>query len=221
MKSTTQFIAAAALLAMVGAAPALAVDGSLSSPAAAGLIVGGSYAAAGVTVEWAVFQNPNLSWHYEYSFRRLSGQGLTPNLSHFILQLSENIVPAEDLWDFEGPIASIEYGLFGSGSGNPGLPVGESIFGIKINTEEGDSNFAFDSSRSPMWGDVYGKGGSTSFFYNVDLGDTVANANDYLNQAVDSSGAPLFKILVPDTIPTPGAAALLALGGLTVTRRRR
>lgn len=212
--------AAACVLAVgLGSFSAHGAVGSLSSPSQ--LIVGGNWVDSGYVVSYEVTQNMNGTWHYEYSLRTLSGGGLTPNTSHFVLQLSENINPQTDLFNFSGPIADIEYGTFGPSPGNPGFPAGESIFGMKINTTNGVADFSFDSVRAPMWGDFYAKGAS-DFAYNSDLGVFVANANDYLSPAMGALGQPLNKILVPDTvIPAPGAAALLGLGGLLAARRRR
>ncbi|MBX3405095.1 MAG: hypothetical protein KF699_16930 [Phycisphaeraceae bacterium] len=212
--------AAACVLAVgLGSSVALGAVGSLSSPSE--LIVGGNWVNTGYVVSYEVTQNGDGTWHYEYSLRTISGGGLTPNTSHFIIQLSQNINPQTDLFNFTGPIADIEYGTFGPSPGNPGFPTGESIFGMKINTTSGVADFSFDSVRAPMWGDFYAKG-ANDFAYNSHLGVFVANADDYLSPALGAFGQPLNKILVPDTvIPAPGAAALLGLGGLLAARRRR
>lgn len=212
--------AAACVLAVgLGSSAALGVVGSLSSPSE--LIVGGNWANTGYVVSYAVTQNGDGTWHYEYSLRTISGANLTPNTSHFIIQLSENINPQTDLFNFSGPISQVEYGTFGPAPSNPGFPTGESIFGMKINTTNGVADFSFDSVRAPMWGDFYAKG-AQDFAYNSDLGVPVVNADDYLSPALSALGQPLNKILVPDTvIPAPGAAALLGLGGLLAARRRR
>lgn len=199
---------------------ALGAVGSLSSPT--GLVVGGNWVTSGYVVSYEATQNVDFTWHYQYSLRTIAGGGLSPNTSHFILQLSSNIDPEVDLFNFSGPIQDIEFGTFGVSPGNPGFPAGESIFGMKINTTNGVADFSFDSNRAPMWGDFYAKG-AQDFAYNRDLGVQVADPNAYDSPALGLQGQSLHKILVPDTVivPAPGAAALLALGGIVAIRRRR
>lgn len=206
---------------MACASSVLAVSGSLSTPAGSGLTSGGGWV-SGYMVSWNITPNGNGTWHYEYTLSNASGGALTPENSHAIFQLSSDI-EASDLLNFTGNFDEAEFGTFGPAPSNPGFPTGESIFGVKIDFTNGNgvTFIEFDSTRQPMWGDFYAKGGSSSFVYNTDLGVAVANPNDFLNPALDAGGNPLFKILVPDTIPAPGAAALLALAGLTACRRRR
>ncbi|MBX3386709.1 MAG: PEP-CTERM sorting domain-containing protein [Phycisphaeraceae bacterium] len=213
--------AAPALIAFASAvAPSLAVTGSLSTPAGSGLISGGGWA-AGYMVSWDITPNGDGTWHYEYTLSNAAGGALSPASSHAIFQLSENIEES-DLLNFGGNFDEAEFGTFGPSAGNPGFPTGESIYGVKIDFSGGGVTFIeFDSTRQPMWGDFYAKGGATSFVYNTDLGVPVANANDYWATPVDANNNPLFKILVPDTIPAPGSIALVALGGLMISRRRR
>lgn len=202
-------------------------SGSLTTPASGGVVGGGSYShvpppanAEGFTIAWEVSQNMDGTWHYEYTMLDAAGGNLNPAVSHAIFQLSENITPG-DLFNFGGNNQQITYGTFGPAPSNPGIP--GSIFGIKIDTDGmSPTVLSFDSNRQPMWGDFYTKGGSSSFAYNVSFGVAVANLNDYANPPVDASGAPLFKILVPDTIiPTPGSIALVGFAGLAMARRRR
>jgi len=192
-----------------------------------GLIGGGDYApppdSDGYCVHWDIAQNNDGTWHYIYTFLDQDDRELSPATSHFIIQLSENIDPEEDLFNFSGDIEEDpEFGAFGPGSGNPGFPTGESIFGMKINLAGDQLSVEFDSTRQPMWGDFYAKGGSSSFAYNADLGVDVANPNDYNGTPVDDAGAPLAKVLVPDTlVPEPGTLALLAAAAFLRRSRRR
>lgn len=218
------------VLAGVSSSASASLMGSLSTPSSGGLVGGGRYAhnppppnAEGFIVSWNVSQNPGGTWHYNYTFSNSSGEGLTPAVSHFILQLSANITP-QDLFNFNGNFMNAEFGTFGDGPSNPGIPSGQSIFGVKINTtsEEGTvSKVSFDSTRQPMWGDFYAKGGSNNFVYNVDLGVTVANVNDFNSTPKGTDGRDLAKILVPDTIPAPSAAGLILLAAASAGRRRR
>ena len=78
--------------------------------------------------------------------------------------------------------------------------------------------FTFDSSRVPVWGDFYGKGGPDSFAYNAGflVADPILPA---------ANGSILNHILRPDTltqVPEVGATvALLGIGALAMGLSRR
>jgi hypothetical protein len=227
MRCAQVVFSVAVVSAMAAASSAsMVVSGSLSTPAGDGLIGGDRWAAVpppasarGFEITWEVSQNGDGTWHYEYELLNDMSDPLSPAVSHAIFQLSENISP-DDIFNLGGNAVSTEFGTLGPGPGNPGIP--GSIFGFKIETDGvSPTTLSFDSTRAPMWGDFYAKGGSASFAYNVHFGVAVANPNDFKNPALDASGNTLFKILVPDTIPTPGATALLAAAGLVAGRRRR
>jgi len=189
------------------------------------IIVGDKWINTGFRIDWDVSQNGDGTWHYEYTVSNRNGGSLTPGVSHVILQLSENIL-ASDLFNFEGDIADYEIRTYGAQPSNPGFPTGESIFGIKLNLDDDQAHVAFDSTRRPMWGDFYSKGGNKSFAYNDDLGVAVANLYDTTGVPVDAAGATLSKILVPDTIssvpvPEPLSLASVLAGGLLALRRIR
>jgi MYXO-CTERM domain-containing protein len=217
-------IVAACAGALAVVSTASAVGGSLST-ASGGVIGGGNYTLAngGFAITYNASLNPNNSWTYTYTITRQNmAQLLMPRGSHIIIELSRS-AGAADIFNFNGPTESVEFGTFGPAPGNPGFPTGQSIYGLKINydSDVAPQTVSFDSFRAPRWNDFYAKGGSNSFAYNTSLGVAVANAEDFLNPPVDANGGALFKILGPDTIPAPGAAALLALAGLTASRRRR
>lgn len=219
-------LSAIAVASLMAASPAALADfsGTLTSSPGGGLTSGVNWAdtAGGFQISWDVGPNGNGTWNYAYQISALQGANLTPALSHLIIELSQNITSA-DIFNLQGVNADLEFGTFGPHPSNPSFPVGKSIFGVKLDMNGDDKviSFSFDSTRQPMWGDFYSKGGPTSYAYNKDLGVAVANVNDYASPAVDASGAPLAKILVPDTIPTPGAFAVLGVAaGLSMGRRR-
>ena len=156
-------------------------------------------------------ENPSAPLHYYYKFTA----SVAPNLSHFILQVSEAVeggLPGFDPYnptDFDnGPIVAEPPDLFGPASGNPGFPAGKSMWGIKFEDDMPLWIIEFDSYRLPMDGSFYAKGGSTNYAYNSGL-------------EFPDTGA---FILVPDTsyVPTPGAVLLgiLGLGAVGIKLRK-
>ncbi len=205
----------------VAPASASVITGSLTT-ANAGITAGGNYTNAngGFVISWTITNNGNGTWTYQYDFTRLNGNRVRqPGVSHIILELSPNFTE-DDLLSTGNTIKTTTFGTFSGGPSNPGWP-GGSISGVKFDNTSDPIGIVFTTNREPMWGSFYVKGGSSSYAFNADFNAAVANKLDYFNPAVDSNGNPLRMILVPDTIPTPGALVALGLGGLVASRRRR
>lgn len=174
------------------------------------IIAGGDVTSA--TLAWEITQNGSL-WHYKYTLTEDSDQ----SISHFILDLSDNCdansrCVTEVGWD-------LEFGTFTT-SGNPGF--NGSITGVKFDNLTGDSPWVleFDSTRAPVWGDVYLKGGngdSNGFaLYNAGAIPTTHPSENIFD-----------FVARPDTTTTlvPEPNSLLLIGGgllaLALLRRRR
>ncbi|MCD6174314.1 MAG: PEP-CTERM sorting domain-containing protein [Planctomycetes bacterium] len=189
------------------------------------LTASGDWLADGFTVAWDISPKGDGTWHYEYDFTKSDGSPLTKDMSHFIIQVSENFT-CEDI--FNGSDGGIIVGPEWSkiDKSNPGIP--DLVWGVKIDGLEQNS-FSFDSTRAPMWGDFYAKDGKAStgdvknYVHNSSFGKEVDNVNDYGADnaiGVDPDQTPLHKILVPDTIPEPATMFILGLGSVLLRKRK-
>ncbi|MFZ9034220.1 MAG: hypothetical protein ACO21J_09755 [Anaerohalosphaeraceae bacterium] len=203
-----------ALLAVGFSANAGLVD-AVSTPV--GLTASGQWRTDGFQVAWDISPNGDRTWRYRYEFTKPAGAALKKDVSYVIIQVSDTLT-AQDISGGWVP------GGYDAGSpSTPGLP--GTIWGVKIELDDHNS-FSFDSTRAPMWGDVYAKGGTSqsgtvwNAVYNSDFGVWVSNANDYDQTPVDAWQRPLYKVLVPDTIPEPPTMIILALGAVLLRKRK-
>ncbi|MBP8606431.1 MAG: PEP-CTERM sorting domain-containing protein [Phycisphaerae bacterium] len=217
----------AVLIGAVVAAQAiggLVFTGSLSTPAAEGLISDGETwnpSGEGLTVSWVVSQNDDGTWHYKYSFTNGDGGVLRMRVSHFIISVSDNLT-VNDVFNFSSDVEKRTIGTFGPAPSNPGFPEGMTMWGMKLDLQNTQILAEFDSFRAPMWGDFYTKDGGNpkNYAYNTDFGKAVANQDAYWQTPVDAAGNPLFKVLVPDTIPEPATLLLAGAGTLLLLGKR-
>jgi len=204
----------AAYATAFGTSAAGELTGSRAEPTQ--IVVGGSYIGAPtLVVSWDIdFNIVGGYWEYEYTFTD-SG---APAISHFIMSLSPDCTGYNGcVNNLTGDYEDVEFGTFGPHSSNPGFPVGQSIFGFKVDLDDVDEDeftITFTSNRAPVYGHIYGKGGSSSYFYNAGLVDpTSTDPFDYI---VRPNGEPS-----DDPVPEPGSFALLGLGAVAIGLYRR
>ena len=188
--------------------------GSRSEPTQ--LIVGGSYVGAPTLIfSWEISYSGGL-WHYEYTFDGVP----RPEISHFILSLSPDCTSATVgcVQNYDGPDAILAYGTFTGGSGDPGFPAGKSIQGIKFDDlDDPGSPFivTFESTRAPVYGHLYGKGASDSYFYNAGLATPSDSIYDYVARPNGANPPD------DDPVPEPATLALFGIGAVALGLYRR
>jgi hypothetical protein len=212
LKQTIGFLAA---VLAVGFSASAGLVGSISTPV--GLTANGDWLSDGFRVAWDISSNGDGTWSYHYDLTKPFDASLRKDVSYFILQVSDNFTSR----DISGGWVPGWYQ--GGNPSSPGIP--GPIWGIKVELNDNNS-FSFDSTRAPMWGDFYAKGGTSESgtvwndVYNSDFGVPVSNPNDYDQTPVDGQQRPLYKVLVPDTIPEPPTMIVLGLGSVLLRKRK-
>ena len=199
MKSTPNTLRVVYLILVIFAAQSMATisyNGSLSS-SDGGLMGVGAWTDPGVSeIFWEVTQNEDLSWHYEYV---LSVPDTESEISHFILEVSPTFT-ANDIFNENGAFNQIEIkNHLETSPGSPELP--QDIYGIKFDDTYGNLlSIDFDSTRAPVWGDFYAKGGRNISQQVWNTGLTFVDPDD-----LPGNGSINNHILVPDSIPEPAS----------------
>lgn len=214
---------AVALMCLLAAAPAYAVpvygtdaSGELTgsrAKAALEIITGGNYSTQNFTVSWEITPGAG-TYSYKYTFTNFGA----PELSHLTLDLSAACTGGSagciQNYSSNGVIGSVEYGSFGPHPSNPGFPAGTSIQGIKFDDLDGSGTgfyIEFDSNRVPVYGDIYGKGGAGSYFYNAGLANHGSENINYFVVVPDSQV--VGELLPPPQVHLPEPSTVLLLGG--------
>ena len=148
------------------------LSGFRTTPAGSGISSTGGYTEAngGMRIEWSINFDGTF-WNYTYTFTDKDESTLSPDASHWILEISPE-VPFGDISDYIFNVnATVETPpggnpwqadpLFpnqiqqGANGGNPNL--GTNLYGIKFDTgsEVVGGVYTFKSTQPPVWGDFY------------------------------------------------------------------
>ena len=188
----------------------------------------------GLRLDWVIAPGAVSGWDYSYTFTDLGDTPPDPEVSHWILQVSD-FMTSEDyeqyfIWDEGGP------GVFGvweadpdspgasspgDNNGNPNLPgYPDPLHGLKF--ELTDTPYSFWSSQQPVWGSFYAKDGKQDGFVTTAWNPGLEGPGSGYDLTL-----PINWIPTPDTdgiiIPEPHVTvfALMALIAGAVARRRR
>lgn len=216
-----------------------------STPAGSGLIAGGSsWPTSGFTVEWDIdFVEPTETtggyFTYVYTFTTDGSTALTPQVSHWIMSITNDGGPlgVEYLDGGGGFEVGDPQEYNGESPSNPGLPwtdlngneewdegEGPMIWGVKLvedadpDTDWDTTTFHFKSYRAPVWGDWYAKAASGDYAYNVGL--TLPEGDEGRLEAVNFVARPNGMIPEPFSVAFI-ATALVGVVGVQIRRHRK
>ena len=201
-----------------------------------GLTDGGGSGYDDLMLTWSIAEKANGTFDYSYW---VSGF-ISPVLSHVIIELGvdciqnagANCVSSAKLGSRAGATpavfalgdwcygASRNAGVHCQGNSNVGLPT--DILGAEFAYLPGGTTviITFNSTRAPVWGDVYLKGG-LQYVYNQGNGQHATDANplDFIARPDPAGADPISETPEPGGFGLAGAA--LAFLGARVCRRRQ
>jgi PEP-CTERM motif len=178
-------------------------------------------------ITWAITP---VAGHYHYVYELSGTTGPALGISHFALELSSTCTAGSTCIsnatvNSSDVQSALNFGVNSSDNGDPGLPT--AFYGVRfapvVSSTQLPITVAFDSDRTPIYGDFYVKAGQGV----VGHGGAAWNSG---NTSANNSTAAIDFIPRPDTgtvneSATPEPASFLLLGGglvaLGLVRRRQ
>lgn len=172
----------------------------------------GEWATGPTSLTYEVYQNPDQTWHYEYTFSVPTDSFA---ISHFILELTDGAFEGDFTYDDTSGVNNWDEDVYDDhnpGPGNPNMP--ETLYGVKWNWDETEGGytevFSFDSTRTPVWQDFYAKCGAPDVNTIWNTGFTLNDTDPdepYTSTTVND------HVLGPNGyVPEPATTALFGLG---------
>jgi len=202
------------LILVLGAVPpALGTiyTGSLSTDAGAdGLLTGvGQSWFSGSTLSWTVDTGIPGDGIVSYSYTVTVAEVPAAGISHMNVATSKNFTEDDFL---TSSWTDVEIGLLEVNSGSSSMP--SAITGIKFDDLPDTKSFtiSFTSTRMPVWGDFYAKGGDSNELWNTGFGTAAEESNTadthYDPTDPPSSGSIRDHLLIPDSEDDLGEGSL-------------
>jgi len=157
-------------------------------------------------IDWSIVDNGNNTYTYIYTFSNFN----KPGISHVTLDLSDNCINGSS---FADPNCVTDFKFNGTPSGLLEAGDIDGITGaVKFDIgDDGDLVYSFVSNRSPVFGDLFIKGGSSSELTNTGFGDHANPARTAMDFIARPNGH----------IPEPATLFLLCGAAVPVLLKRR
>lgn len=160
-------------------------------------------------ISWNISQDSDTNlWTYEYTL-----SATRKEVSHFIIEVSDG-ASQDDFSQLSANGVSLSFGnklegpdYWGNdshGKSDSDYPSSTHMYGIKFDTGGLPVTYQLTTSRDPVWGNFYAKGGNV-YAYNNALALDNFNSNEKIDFIVRPNGIPI--------VPEPASVILFLTGG--------